>query len=140
MEFVRAEKKRIEESMKMLDLQEERDQQEMEQMAKELGRVNLAMGPVSEPTTPPEYRDHGFPTPLSRPDRFSASNLASPPGLRYGQSASQITSPPSERANTSSAHAIPNKPSAKSMPGSRRNSEEDEYFPEHLPAYRQATS
>ena len=56
--------------------------------------------PNTQPPTPPEYRDSGFPTALSRPNRFSSSSITSPPGISAPSSRvdSQIGSPPTERA------------------------------------------
>ncbi len=87
-------------------------------MQEDLGRHSASAttnGHQSEPTTPPEYRDthressSGFPTVLSRPNRYSTSSLMNPPssssnglgggsGLgsgfvnRPGRSASTLTS------------------------------------------------
>lgn len=139
-EQVREQKRKFEAQMKLLDLQEQRLQQgtntaDMENLARGFGRIGLAAGPVSEPTTPPDYSDAGFPTSLSRPNRFSMNSIASPPGLnnRFSQSSSQLASPSGGIAN---GRNLPQKPPAKSMPGSRRNSEDEEYFPEELSTYR----
>lgn len=128
------------------DMQQQQKKQALEELARDLSRVNLAPGAVSEPTTPPEHREqNGFPSLISRPNRFSMSKLTSPPsapnGLtRLGYSSSQLASPPPEPATKSSAPApqSPTKPSAKSMPGSRRNSEEEDYPIEELPTHRSA--
>jgi hypothetical protein len=144
-EQVREQKRKFEAQMKLLDLQEQRLQQstntsDMEHLARGFGRANLAGGPVSEPTTPPDYADAGFPTSFSRPNRFSINSVTSPPGLnnRFSQSSSQLASSPSGIVN---GRFPSQKPPAKSMPGSRRNSEgrnseDEEYFPEELATYR----
>lgn len=118
--------------MQLLDLQQRREEQELAQMQEDLGRANsnhgITAGHQSEPTTPPEYRDSnsGFPSVFSRPNRYSASSLTSPPGLynRSGRSGSQLTSPQSGimQPRTVLEDKIP----SKSVPGSRRNSDEDE--------------
>lgn len=125
--------------MKLLDLQEQRLQQststtDIDHISRGFGRVNLKDGPVSEPTTPPDYSDAGFPTSFSRPNRFSINSITSPPGLsnRFSQSSSQLASP----SGTINGRNLPPKPPAKSMPGSRRNSEDEEYFPDELTTYR----
>lgn len=125
--------------MKLLDLQEQRLQQssntsDLDHLARGFGRVNLTGGPVSEPTTPPDYSDAGFPTSFSRPNRFSVNSITSPPGLnnRFSQSSSQLASP----SSTTNGRKPPSRPPAKSMPGSRRNSDDEEYFPEQIMAYR----
>ncbi|KAI9673311.1 MAG: hypothetical protein M1829_004077 [Trizodia sp. TS-e1964] len=96
-EMLKEQRRRFAAEMKLIDLQQRRGEQEILEMAESLGRVNSA-GHQSEPTTPPEYTDSGFPTVLSRPNRYSTSSLISPPtfGARAARSASQITSPPSE--------------------------------------------
>lgn len=118
--------------MQLLDLQQRREEQELAQMQEDLGRNNngnSATGHQSEPTTPPEYRDtnSGFPSVFSRPNRYSTSSLTSPPGLynRPGRSGSQLTSPQSGILQ-SSRLLMDDKLPSKSVPGSRRNSDEDE--------------
>jgi hypothetical protein len=76
---MREQKKRLEADMKLLDMQQEKERQKMDQLARDLAQAGLS-GPVSEPTTPPEYRDPGFPSVLSQP-RFSASSVTSSPGI-----------------------------------------------------------
>lgn len=126
--------------MKLLDLQEQRLQQststaDADQLAREFAQVNLTAGPVSEPTTPPDYSDAGFPTSFSRPDRYSISSITSPPGLsnRFSQSSAPPVPSPSGNVN---GRSLPPKPPAKSMPGSRRNSDDEEYLPDELASYR----
>src|SRR4051812_40826805 len=84
--------------MQLLDLQQRREEQELAQMQEDLGRNSNTTGHLSEPTTPPEYRNSnsGFPSVFSRPNRYSTSSLTSPHGLynRPGRSGSQLTSPP----------------------------------------------
>jgi hypothetical protein len=75
----------------------------------------------SQPTTPPEYNEtNGFPSALSRPNRYSMSSVnpstSTPRGSRAN---SQVTSPPANLVNNG------NLPSY-SMPGSRRGSEEND--------------
>src|SRR4051794_35737469 len=116
--------------MQLLDLQQRREEQELAQMQEDLVRPNLsATGHQSEPTTPPEYREtnSGFPSVFSRPNRYSTSSLTSPPGLynRPGRSGSQLTSPQSGIMQ-SSRLVMDDKLPSKSVPGSRRNSDEDE--------------
>lgn len=81
----------------------------------------------SEPASPPEY-GNAFPTSFSKPNRYSATGLTSPPGIttRPNRSSTQLTSPAAAfvRPFTSSGHA-PNIPS-QSMPGSRRQSDDED--------------
>ncbi|CZS99793.1 uncharacterized protein RCO7_01619 [Rhynchosporium graminicola] len=129
-ERLREQKRRFEAEMQLLDLQQRREEQELAQMQEDLGRGNnVNGGRQSEPTTPPEYREHnsGFPTVFSRPNRYSTSSLQSPPGIynRPGRSGSQLTSPQAGIMQQSS-YMMEDKLPSKSVPGSRRNSDEDE--------------
>lgn len=93
-ERIREQRRRFELEMQRLDQQQMREAQELAQMEEEMGRIG---GHQSEPTTPPEYHDNtGFPSIFSRPNRYSTSSIASPPGLysRPARSGSQLTSPP----------------------------------------------
>lgn len=126
-ERLREQKRRFEAEMQLLDLQQRREEQELQQMTEDLGRSKNNQGHQSEPTTPPEYREtsSGFPSVFSRPNRYSTSALTSPPGLynRPGRSGSQITSP---RSGILQSQMMDDKLPSKSVPGSRRNSDEDE--------------
>jgi hypothetical protein len=135
----------MEAQMKLLDLQEQDLQQpstahEINCVASRINRVSLTA--VSEPTTPPEHADTGFGSSISRPNRYSMNNVMSPPGFsnRFSQSSSHITSPQTANLTGDAIASQTQKPPAKSMPGSRRNSDEEEYFPEELPATRSAAS
>ena len=99
--------------MKLLDLQHEKEKQEMDQLAHDMAKVGMS-GPVSEPTTPPEYRDGGFPGAFSRPARFSTSSIGSSAGFLNAFAPNQANS----------TQASTPKFSVHSVPGSRRNSEE----------------
>ncbi|TVY35633.1 Pumilio domain-containing protein [Lachnellula subtilissima] len=127
-ERLREQKRRFEAEMQLLDLQQRREEQELAQMQEDIGRTNNKnTGHQSEPTTPPEYREttSGFPSVFSRPNRYSASSLTSPPGLynRPGRSGSQLTSP---QSGILQSRVMDDKLPSKSVPGSRRNSDEDE--------------
>jgi len=130
-ERLREQKRRFEAEMQLLDLQQRREEQELAQMQEDIGRSNnnknSTTGPQSEPTTPPEYREttSGFPSVFSRPNRYSTSSLTSPPGLynRPGRSGSQLTSP---QSGIHQSRVMDDKLPSKSVPGSRRNSDEDE--------------
>ncbi|KAI9852044.1 MAG: hypothetical protein M1838_002013 [Thelocarpon superellum] len=124
-EVLKEQRRRFEAEMQLIDLQQQREEQEIRQMTEALSQVNTSAGHQSEPATPPEYRDAGFPSSFSRPNRFSTSSLTSPPGLltRSARSGSQLTSPASELAPSQQPSSkIP----SRSVPGSRRNSDEDE--------------
>ena len=102
---------------------------EMETLARqeeELRRDLYASDPQSEPITPPDYQEiNGFPTALSRPNRFSSSSIISPPSYttRSSRAGSQVTSPPNERDRA--LQALTGYP-VQSVPGSRGDSDEEE--------------
>lgn len=136
-ENLREKKRRFEAEMQKLDQQQRREEQELAAMQEDLGRIgaaaaNMAPGHQSEPTTPPEYREtsSGFPSMFSRPNRYSTSSLTSPPGLlfnRPGRSGSQIASPQSGIMQSSQQHiTFDDSLPSRSVPGSRRNSDEDD--------------
>ncbi len=135
-------KRKAEEQLRLLGMQEHAlvsngDEAELNNVSARLGRTSLN-GPVSEPTTPPEYNQGPHTSNrYSRSSRLSANSVISPPGLgsRLSQNSSQIASPvgrlsgsmyPAQRAST------------KSMPGSRRGSDEEEDYAEDLPNIRPA--
>ncbi|KAL4884384.1 hypothetical protein BJY04DRAFT_225628 [Aspergillus karnatakaensis] len=135
-EYMREQKRRFEEDMKLLDLQHEREQLEMNQLAKDLAKAGIP-GPVSEPTTPPE-RENGFPGAFSRPTRFSTSSVTSSPGF-FNVFASSVTSPPSQ-ANHDSVQTPLNRFAVHSVPGSRRNSEKEDFGNEPTSPFRPGPS
>jgi hypothetical protein len=121
--MLREQRRRFDAELEIFNMQQAKEKQELDQMAQELHRVNLSTGHQSEPTTPPEYRDHGYPSVFSRTNRYSSSSLTSPPGLnRTSRSGSQLTSPPSELAQTLHNHINSDTLPSKSVPGSRRGS------------------
>ncbi|KAJ2891763.1 hypothetical protein MKZ38_010730 [Zalerion maritima] len=126
-ERIREQKRRFELEMQKLDQQEKLEEQELAQMTEDLGRI---AGHQSEPTTPPEYREptasSGFPTFLSRPNRYSTSSLTSPPGMynRPGRSGSQLASP--QAGMVPGRFAFDDQLPARSFPATRRNSDDDE--------------
>ncbi|PGH23173.1 hypothetical protein AJ80_02810 [Polytolypa hystricis UAMH7299] len=135
-EYMREQKKRFEADMRLLDLHQERERQELEQIARDLAQTGLS-GPVSEPTTPPEYRDAGFPTALSRPSRFSMSSTNAP--NLFNVFGSKVMSPPNMN---STAITSPKQDTSapQSMLGSRRNSEDDYLGGDSFSTYRPPSS
>lgn len=128
---MREQKRRFEEDMKLLDMQHEKEKIEMDQLARDLAKAGLSSpvnGPMSEPTTPPEYRDAPVSSAISRPGRFSASSVTSSPGYYnvFGSS-SQLTSP---QAPSHSAQTSVDRFAGHSLPGSRRNSEKEDFIME----------
>ncbi|KAH9898788.1 ARM repeat-containing protein [Xylariomycetidae sp. FL2044] len=128
-EKLREQRRRFEVEMHKLDQQQIRDEFDIAQMQEDLGRGNgmNVTGHQSEPTTPPEYRESssGFPTMFSRPNRYSASSLVSPPGFftRSARSGSQLASP---QSGVPQSRFFDDQFTWRSVPASRRNSDEDE--------------
>ena len=133
MEALREQRKRFDAEMEKLEKLEANKGLELEQIAQDLHGFNLSPGHQSEPTTPPEYRDHVFPSIYSRRNRYSASSLASPPGInRSSRSGSQLISPPTDIVQMYQGDANSDKLPSKSVPGSRRGSNDrvTGYIPE----------
>ncbi|KAE8152451.1 hypothetical protein BDV25DRAFT_128008 [Aspergillus avenaceus] len=133
-EYMREQKRRFEEDMKLLDMQHEREKLEMDRIAKDLAKAGIS-GPVSEPTTPPEYRENGFSGGFTRPTRFSTSSVTSSPGFFNVFAPSQVATPQSQ-VNHSSAQTPTNRFSVHSVPGSRRNSEKEDFSQEPTSPFR----
>lgn len=108
--------------------------EQMEQLALGLQQAGIYPGYQSEPTTPPERRDQIITSGFPRSNRYSSSSLTSPPGLntRSSRSGSQLTSPPSELAQTLHNHIYTDTLPSKSVPSSRRGSNDraSAYVPE----------
>ena len=133
-EFLKEQRRRFQTEMELLDLQTRNQENEMLRLSGEVNRINLngqpQTVPKSEPTTPPEYREsNGFPSAFSRPNRFSTSSmqsLQSPPGFQPTPLAAHphrhSTQLPPSRLHSQTISHIP----SKSVPGSRRNSDEEE--------------
>lgn len=91
--------------LERLNIETQREEMALRRLSQELGYNNGA-GHISEPTTPPESHTGGFPSSISRPSRFSTSNLISPPAnlsRRVQQPETDLTSPPNERARAYNA-------------------------------------
>ncbi|MCJ1399136.1 hypothetical protein MMC11_002338 [Xylographa trunciseda] len=132
-EKLREQRRRFQAELEKFDRQQALEEKELHRMANDLQGLNLSTGHQSEPTTPPEYRDHVFPSIYSRRNRYSSSSLVSPPGInnRLSRSGSQLTSPPTDPAQTQASEEVDKLPS-KSVPGSRRGSTDriSSYLPE----------
>ncbi|KAH0537041.1 hypothetical protein FGG08_006139 [Glutinoglossum americanum] len=124
-ELLKERRRKFEADMQLMDLQQRKEEQEISQIAEALNRASRSSGHQSEPTTPPEHRDSGFPSLFSHSNRFSTSSIVTPPGIfnRLGRSGSQLITPPSELAQSQGTGS---KMPSKSVPGSRRNSDENE--------------
>ena len=131
-EVLQERRRRFEAQMVLINQQQALEKEELDRMTQDLQQASLA-GHVSEPTTPPEYRDHVPPSIFARSNRYSTSSITSPPGInRSSRSGSQMTSPPSELAQTLHNHINSDTLPSKSVPGSRRGSNEGvrAYVPE----------
>lgn len=121
----RLEYEKIREQKRLFDAELAKHEVELGHMLEEHGRLS---GHQSEPTTPPEYRENpsGFPSVFSRPNRYSLSSLTSPPGManRSARSGSVLTSPQS--GIPLSRFAFDDQLPSWSVPGSSRNSDDDE--------------
>lgn len=106
--------------MANLDFRAKNTEDELHRLQSELNQLNVA-GHQSEPTTPPEYHQNGF----TRPNRLSLVSLTSPPsvtsmaGPRSNRSSSQVVTSPFQ---ASASQQLP----SMSVPGTRRNSDEDD--------------
>ena len=140
MEEIQAAKRNAQEQLRLLEMQERNLQmgaskEELETISSRLHRSSLT-GPVSEPTTPPEYNDGVYSNRFSRSSRMSNNSIMSPPGLgKRTSGTSSIMSPGATRLSGSMYNQA-QKPSAKSVPGSRRGSDEEEDYAEELPNIR----
>jgi hypothetical protein len=106
--------------MELIDLQSRRGEEEIHRLSSE---VRFNKPAQSQPTTPPEYNDNGFPNAFSRPNRFSMSSIQQPTTRitpRGSRANSQVTSPPSSSFFNSN-NGLP----SQSVPGTRRNSDEE---------------
>jgi len=116
-EYLKEQRRRFEAEMELIDLQSRRGEEEINRLSTE---VRYGKPAHSQPTTPPEHSEgNGFPTAFSRPNRFSMSSINS--GMisnRDSRANSQVTSPPSTFQGNG---GLP----SHSMPGTRRNSDED---------------
>lgn len=123
-DILREQRRRFEAELEKFNIQQAREKQQLDQMTQDLIGMDVSAGHQSEPTTPPEYRDQIYPSVFSRTNRYSSSSLTSPPGLnnRSSRSGSVLTSPPSEIAQTLHNHISNDTLPSKSVPGSRRGS------------------
>lgn len=123
-EFLLQQHERFHSEMANLDVKAKSTEDELQRLQNELQHFTVA-GHQSEPTTPPEYHQNGFTTRSS--NRLSLASLTSPPsvtsmaGPRANRSSSQVVTSP---FNASSSQ-LP----SMSVPGTRRNSDEDEEDP-----------
>ncbi|KAK5101414.1 hypothetical protein LTS08_005021 [Lithohypha guttulata] len=144
-EDIQIARRKAQEQLALLDEKERKLQmgnasQDVDRFSTGFQRMSLN-GPVSEPTTPPDYAEDVFSTRYSRSSRVSMSNVTSPPGLskRTSTASSKIMSPPGNRMSMSGLYST-HRQSTKSMPGSRRGSDEEEDYLDQLPTNRSAAA
>ena len=144
-EDIQIARRKAQEQLALLDEKERKLQmnggkQDIDRFSSGFQRMSLN-GPVSEPTTPPDYADDVFSNRYSRSSRVSMSNMTSPPGFssRSSMNSSKLMSPPGNRASMSGLYSA-HRQSTKSMPGSRRGSDEEEDYLEQLPPNRSAAA
>lgn len=131
-EFLMQKKLDRQKQFEQLSKDRARDEVDLQRLQDELGFVSLnGAGHQSEPTTPPEYGDtNGFPSALSRPNRFSTSSLMSSTGIfgsrKTPADSAKLASPPSERARAYNALT------GGSGPQSRQNSDEEDSYDDVL--------
>ena len=77
-EYLRQKQMQRQNQLDQLNIESRREEIELHRLSQELG-FNSGAGHISEPATPPEPREGGLPSTFSRPNRFSASHLISPP-------------------------------------------------------------
>ncbi|KAA8895705.1 armadillo-type protein [Sphaerosporella brunnea] len=119
----RQEQKKYEAHLKIIEAQNRRDEEEILMMAQNLDRIalmksreraSLSAGP-NEPATPPELRDG----PYGRPK--ASALLATPPTVSNRPDQQQLITPPSE-----DVLSLMSQNNSRSVPGSRRNSDENQ--------------
>ena len=108
--------------MKLMELQNRRDEQDILLMAQNLDRLALVnngrdRGP-NEPSTPPEFRDSYGRSSSGMP---SNSLLSTPPTVSNRPDQQQLITPPSE-----DVLSLLSQNNSRSVPGSRRNSDENQ--------------
>ncbi|KAJ5716846.1 Armadillo-like helical [Penicillium malachiteum] len=128
-EYMREQKRRFEEDMKLLDIQHEKEKIEMDQIARDLAKAGLS-GRVSEPTTPPEPA--AVSNAISRPSRFSTTSVTSSPAFFDAFASSSTLTSPQAPSQSGHSHAQSfdrfDRFAGHSLPASRRNSEKDEFL------------
>ncbi|THZ67427.1 ARM repeat-containing protein [Aureobasidium pullulans] len=118
-----AQQRRIQAQMAMIDPETRREVDEQQKLEQDI--TMFTTGHLSEPTTPPDYyssvnRVHSA--------RLSTASMASPPGFptRPSRSGSQLTSPHAAFSRPVTSHTHTSSIPSRSVPASRRGSDEDE--------------
>lgn len=111
--------------LERMEMQERQNELEIRRIAQELTHNPLPKSTGhSEPTTPPEFKDITFSERRGRSGFMSGSLLSTPPSLsRHEKAAHQLMTPPAEDILPIFGQKTP----SKSVPSSRRNSDENEF-------------
>jgi len=109
--------------MAMIDPETRREVDEHQRLEQDI--TMFTAGHLSEPTTPPEYYSS-----VNRVNsaRLSTASMASPPGFptRPSRSGSQLASPQATFSRPITSHVHSTSIPSRSVPASRRGSDEDE--------------
>jgi len=111
--------------LERMEILERQNELEIRRMAQELTHNPLPKSTGhSEPTTPPEFKDMTFTERRGRNGFMSGSLLSTPPSLsRHEKATHQLMTPPAEEILPIFGQKTP----SKSVPSSRRNSDENEF-------------
>ena len=112
--------------LERMEMQERQNELEIRRITHELTTHNPLPKSTghSEPTTPPEFKDMTFSERRGRSGFMSGSLLSTPPSLsRHEKAAHQLMTPPAEDILPIFGQKTP----SKSVPSSRRNSDENEF-------------
>lgn len=118
-------KRRMQVELERMEILERQNELEIRRMAQELTHNPLPKSTGhSEPTTPPEFKDMTFTERRGRNGFMPSSLLSTPPSLsRHEKAAHQLMTPPAEEILPIFGQKTP----SKSVPSSRRNSDENEF-------------
>ncbi|KAF8468427.1 armadillo-type protein [Kalaharituber pfeilii] len=117
-------KRRMQVELERMELQERQNELEIRRITQELSNPLPKSTGHSEPTTPPEFKDIAFSDRRVRTGFMPSSLLATPPSIaRHEAAAHQLMTPPAEDILPIFGQKAP----SKSVPNSRRNSDENEF-------------
>jgi hypothetical protein len=134
-EKLKEQRRLLEAEMRRLDEQSKYEEEGIKRMSQGIDSVMASGGPIalSEPNTPPEQRNvfvQSTTFPSFPRSRLSGSSIITPPGMLSRPSASLLTTPTTSQSG--SANVGPTNPS-RSVPNTRRNSDDAEIPTEPLP-------
>lgn len=125
-ELLRAQREKFESEMRRIELQQKKDAQEIAEMTAAL-TSRIPDGRDSETTTPGEHLDSGFASPFPGPKLASSSTMMPPPGLPALSAPVPVAAKHASKSSILGTSTFAtSKIASKSVPGSRRNSDENE--------------